>query len=63
MFGRAREIFEGTLREIREAGLFKEERIITTPQSSEIGVGTGEERRQVLNFCANNYSACRRIRR
>ena len=55
MFGRAREIYEGTLREIREAGLFKEERIITTPQNAEIGVGTGEERRHVLNFCANNY--------
>lgn len=40
------------LQAIREAGLYKEERIITTPQSAEIKVLTGEE---VLNFCANNY--------
>jgi len=55
MFGRAKEIYEGTLREIRDAGLYKEERVITTPQSAEIGVGSGSERRNVLNFCANNY--------
>ena len=41
-----------TLEEIRDAGLFKTERIITTPQSVEIKVQGGEE---VLNFCANNY--------
>ena len=41
-----------TLDEIREAGLYKTERVITTPQSVEIKVQTGEE---VLNFCANNY--------
>lgn len=41
-----------TLKEIREAGLYKTERVITTPQSVEIKVQTGEE---VLNFCANNY--------
>jgi glycine C-acetyltransferase len=55
MFGRAKEVFETTLREIREAGLYKEERVITTPQSAEIGVGAGEAKRTVLNFCANNY--------
>ena len=55
MFGRAKEIYEGTLREIRDAGLYKEERIITTPQAAEIGVGTGEQRLNVINFCANNY--------
>lgn len=43
---------ENTLDEIRKAGLYKEERIITTPQSVEIKVGDGSE---VLNFCANNY--------
>ena len=37
---------------IREQGLFKSERIITTPQSAEITLDDG---RQVLNFCANNY--------
>lgn len=40
------------LAEIREAGLYKSERIITGPQGAEIQVSTGEE---VLNFCANNY--------
>jgi glycine C-acetyltransferase len=43
---------QGTLQEIREAGLYKEERIITTEQRADIRVSTGEE---VLNFCANNY--------
>jgi glycine C-acetyltransferase len=55
MFGRAKEVFETTVREIRDAGLYKEERVIVTPQSSEIGVGAGESKRSVLNFCANNY--------
>ena len=41
-----------TLDEIRDAGLFKSERIITSPQSAEI---TLEDGRTVLNFCANNY--------
>jgi glycine C-acetyltransferase len=40
------------LREIREAGLYKEERIISTPQGAEIEVRGGKE---VVNFCANNY--------
>ncbi len=43
---------ETTLEEIRTAGLYKTERVITTPQSVEIKVMGGEE---VLNFCANNY--------
>jgi len=43
---------ETTLEEIRNAGLYKTERVITTPQSVEIQVQGGEE---VLNFCANNY--------
>lgn len=37
---------------IREEGLYKEERIITSPQGAEITISTGET---VLNFCANNY--------
>jgi glycine C-acetyltransferase len=41
-----------TLSEIREAGLFKTERIITSPQAVEITLEGGQ---QVLNFCANNY--------
>ncbi len=55
MFGRAKEVYEKTLSEIRDAGLYKEERVIVTPQSARIGVGAGEARREVLNFCANNY--------
>ena len=43
---------EDTLEEIRDAGLYKTERIITTPQNVEIKVQGGSE---VLNFCANNY--------
>ena len=37
---------------IKEAGLYKQERIITTPQGADIKVSTGQE---VINFCANNY--------
>ncbi len=40
------------LQEIREGGLYKEERIITTPQGVRIAVADG---RRVLHFCANNY--------
>jgi glycine C-acetyltransferase len=43
---------ETTLGEIRAAGLYKEERVITTPQRVRIAVAGGQE---VLNFCANNY--------
>lgn len=46
------ERYAKTLDEIREAGLFKAERIITSPQSAEITLADG---REVLNFCANNY--------
>ncbi len=46
------EHLETTLEEIRAAGLYKTERVITTPQSVEIKVQGGGE---VLNFCANNY--------
>lgn len=40
------------LKSIEEAGLFKKERIITSPQSAQIAIAGGK---QVLNFCANNY--------
>lgn len=40
------------LNEIKAAGLYKEERVITTPQSAEIDT---TEKKEVLNFCANNY--------
>ncbi|HOV95857.1 MAG TPA: glycine C-acetyltransferase [Thermomonas sp.] len=44
--------YADTLDEIRAAGLYKSERIITSPQSAEITLADG---RKVLNFCANNY--------
>jgi glycine C-acetyltransferase len=43
---------EKELQELQEAGLFKKERIIVSPQGAEIGLNSGQE---VLNFCANNY--------
>ncbi len=42
----------GELEKLEETGLYKDERVITSPQSAHITVGDG---RQVLNFCANNY--------
>ena len=45
-------VIQPTLEQIRDAGLYKEERIITSPQGVAIRVGSGEA---VLNFCANNY--------
>ena len=51
MFGSIRQHLNQQIAEIKKAGLYKGERIITTPQRSHIGVGQGE----VLNMCANNY--------
>ena len=51
MYGSMREHLQHKLDEIHDAGLFKAERVITTPQNSRIGVKQGE----VLNMCANNY--------
>jgi glycine C-acetyltransferase len=52
MFGQMREDLTTTIGEIRAAGLYKSERVITSPQQSLISVASGNE---VLNFCANNY--------
>jgi glycine C-acetyltransferase len=52
MYKTLQPILQAELKEIEEAGLFKRERIITSPQAAEIKVSTGAE---VLNFCANNY--------
>jgi glycine C-acetyltransferase len=52
MYGKIKEDLTNELQSIRDAGLFKEERIIMTPQGAEIVVKGGKE---VLNFCANNY--------
>ncbi len=43
---------EQELEDLKAAGLYKAERIITSPQSANIEVSSGEK---VLNFCANNY--------
>ncbi|KYG76895.1 glycine C-acetyltransferase [Roseivirga spongicola] len=43
---------EAELESIKEAGLFKKERVITTPQGADIKTAEGKE---VINFCANNY--------
>lgn len=52
MYGKIKEHLQKELEEIKENGLYKRERIITSPQDAEITVSTGET---VLNFCANNY--------
>ncbi|HMQ90365.1 MAG TPA: aminotransferase class I/II-fold pyridoxal phosphate-dependent enzyme, partial [Flavilitoribacter sp.] len=52
MFKNVKPALQQELDEIRQAGLYKEERIITTPQGAEIRTTAGVE---VLNFCANNY--------
>lgn len=52
MYGKIKDHLQGEIKAIKEAGLYKNERIITSAQGAEIVVSTGEE---VLNFCANNY--------
>lgn len=51
MYGKMKEHLSATIAEIREAGLYKEERLIESPQKAAITV-KGQE---VINFCANNY--------
>jgi glycine C-acetyltransferase len=57
MYNRAKKIYTDALEEIREAGLYKSERVIVSPQSAEIEVQPPGQapRERVLNFCANNY--------
>jgi glycine C-acetyltransferase len=52
MYKKLKPVLEKELQSIREAGLFKTERIITSPQGADIKINTGQE---VVNFCANNY--------
>ncbi|MCT4581027.1 MAG: glycine C-acetyltransferase [Flavobacteriales bacterium] len=52
MYGKIKEHLQKELAEIKEAGLYKSERIITTPQGAEVHVNTGED---VVIMCANNY--------
>ena len=51
MYGKIKEFLQKELADIKEAGVYKEERIINSPQRAEIEVGD----KKVLNFCANNY--------
>jgi len=52
MYGNLKDHLQQELKNIKEAGLYKSERIITSSQDAVIKVSTGEE---VINFCANNY--------
>ncbi|MFJ2742838.1 glycine C-acetyltransferase [Streptomyces sp. NPDC087440] len=55
MYASVRDELRATLDEIREAGLFKPERVISSPQSATVGVTADGSQADVLNFCANNY--------
>src|SRR6478736_3724059 len=52
MYKKLKPVLEKEITSIQEAGLFKKERIITTPQGADIKTTEGKE---VINFCANNY--------
>lgn len=52
MYGKIKNHLQKELQEIKEVGLYKSERVITTSQDAVIKISTGEE---VINFCANNY--------
>ena len=52
MYGKFKDFLAQELDNIKAAGLYKNERIITTPQRADIKVNAGSD---VLNFCANNY--------
>ncbi len=52
MYNKVKEHLQKEISEIKDAGLYKSERIIVSPQGANIKVNSGQE---VLNFCANNY--------
>ena len=52
MYDKIKPFLEKTIAEIKDAGLYKKERVITTPQGADIKTSDGNE---VVNFCANNY--------
>src|SRR5690606_29910819 len=52
MYDKLKPHLEKEIQEIKNSGLFKKERVITSPQSAEITTSDGQA---VLNFCANNY--------
>lgn len=52
MYDKLKNHLENEIHDIKKSGLYKEERIITSPQGAEITLSTGQN---VINFCANNY--------
>ncbi len=52
MYGKIKEDLQALFEDLKKQGLYKRERIITSPQSAKINVNNGPD---VLNFCANNY--------
>lgn len=52
MYGKIKDYLQEELKQIKEDGLYKKERVIVSPQDAVIKISTGEE---VINFCANNY--------
>ena len=52
MYGKVKEYLTEEIKGIKNAGLYKAERIISSPQGAEIELTTGEK---VINFCSNNY--------
>ncbi|MES2617617.1 MAG: glycine C-acetyltransferase [Bacteroidota bacterium] len=52
MYGKLKQHLQKELEDIKQAGLYKKERIIASPQGADIRLSTGQE---VINFCANNY--------
>ena len=52
MYGNIKDHLQQELQDIKDNGLYKKERIITSPQDAVIKISTGEE---VINFCSNNY--------
>ncbi|MDR2127225.1 MAG: glycine C-acetyltransferase [Prevotellaceae bacterium] len=60
MYGKIKNYLQQTLADIESAGLYKDERIIVSPQQATIKISTGKD---VLNFCANNYLGLSNSRR
>jgi len=52
MYGNIQEELQNELKSIKDSGLYKKERVITTPMGAEVKVNTGED---VIIMCANNY--------
>jgi len=55
MYRQAKDHYAAIIKEIRDAGLYKDERVIASPQGASIRLAGGVPGKEVLNFCANNY--------